>query len=308
MKYIRLNNDSEMPIIGLGTWQSKPGEAYQAIRWAIKMGYRLFDCASIYGNQAEIGQAFSDAVREGDIKRKELFITSKLWNDMHAPEDVKPALEQTLEDLKLEYLDLYLMHWPVAQKKGTQMPQSADDLINPKDLPVEVTWSAMEELLQSGLVESIGVSNFSAKKLGNLIEKAEVVPAVNQVENHPLLQQNELIDFCQKNDVIVTAYSPLGSQHHEGEESVLGNPVIIEMAERLQVTPAQVVLAWQMQRGVIVIPKTVHEERLKENFASQAVELDDADMKKIAELDKNFRFIKGSAFMLSGSGYEDIWE
>lgn len=308
MKYIRLNNDSEMPIIGLGTWQSKPGEAYQAIRWAIKMGYRLFDCASIYGNQAEIGQAFSDAVREGDIKRKELFITSKLWNDMHAPEDVKPALEQTLEDLKLEYLDLYLMHWPVAQKKGTQMPQSADDLINPQDLPVEVTWSAMEELLQSGLVESIGVSNFSAKKLGNLIEKAEVVPAVNQVENHPLLQQNELIDFCQKNDVIVTAYSPLGSQHHEGEESVLGNPVIIEMAERLQVTPAQVVLAWQMQRGVIVIPKTVHEERLKENFASQAVELDDADMKKIAELDKNFRFIKGSAFMLSGSGYEDIWE
>lgn len=228
MKYIRLNNDSEMPIIGLGTWQSKPGEAYQAIRWAIKMGYRLFDCASIYGNQAEIGQAFSDAVREGDIKRKELFITSKLWNDMHAPEDVKPALEQTLEDLKLEYLDLYLMHWPVAQKKGTQMPQSADDLINPQDLPVEVTWSAMEELLQSGLVESIGVSNFSAKKLGNLIEKAEVVPAVNQVENHPLLQQNELIDFCQKNDVIVTAYSPLGSQHHEGEESVLGNPVIID--------------------------------------------------------------------------------
>lgn len=308
MKYIRLNNDSEMPIIGLGTWQSKPGEAYQAIRWAIKMGYRLFDCASIYGNQAEIGQAFSDAVREGDIKRKELFITSKLWNDMHAPEDVKPALEQTLEDLKLEYLDLYLMHWPVAQKKGTQMPQSADDLINPQDLPVEVTWSAMEELLQSGLVESIGVSNFSAKKLDNLIEKAEVVPAVNQVENHPLLQQNELIDFCQKNDVIVTAYSPLGSQHHEGEESVLGNPVIIEMAERLQVTPAQVVLAWQMQRGVIVIPKTVHEERLKENFASQAVELDDADMKKIAELDKNFRFIKGSAFMLPGSGYEDIWE
>lgn len=307
MKAVKLNSDYEIPMIGLGTWKSQPGEVYQAIRWAIKLGYRHIDCAPIYGNEKEIGQALHDAVSEGDIKREELFVTSKLWNDAHAPEDVLPALKQTLADLQQEYLDLYLIHWPVAQKKGTTMPQSDNDMISLQDLPLDLTWAEMEKAQQQGLVRSIGVSNFGPKHLAELIEKAEITPAVNQVESHPLLQQNELIDFCQKNMIAVTAYSPLGSQHEDNEPSLLENEIILEIAERLKVTPAQVLLAWQLTRGVIVIPKTVHQERLKENFAASAIVLDEADMQKIATLDKGYRFIDGSGFVRGDYTVESIF-
>lgn len=313
MKTLNLNNDYKMPMVGLGTWKSASGEVYQAIRWAIKLGYKHIDCAPVYGNQKEVGQALHDAVAEGDVKRQELFITSKLWNDSHKPEDVIPALKSTLADLQLEYLDLYIIHWPVAQKKGTGIPSNADDMISLKDLPIEMTWKEMEKAQQEGFTHSIGVSNFGVKKLQDLIEKAEILPAVNQIENHPLLQQNELVGFCQKNMIAVTAYSPLGSMDrvagmkHNNEPIILENPVILEIAKRLNVTAAQVLLAWQLQRNVIIIPKSIHQDRIKENFAAQAVELDNEDMKRIASLDIAYRYVDGAPFVYGDYSVENIF-
>ena len=183
----KLKSGGEIPVLGLGTWQAKPGEVGDAVLSAIKVGYRHFDCSPIYGNEKEIGAAFSKAFREGLVERGELWVTSKLWNDNHAEEHVLPALRQTLADLQLDYLDLYLIHWPIALRHGVVMPKGKGDFLKPGEAPLDGTWKGMEMARNLGLSRHIGVSNFSPARLESILEVASHPPEVNQVECHPFL-------------------------------------------------------------------------------------------------------------------------
>ncbi len=317
MKTYKLSSGYEMPLFGLGTWKAvQEDELYNAVREAITIGYRHFDCAKIYANEAVVGKALNDAFRANEVKREEIFVTSKLWNDSHAQGDVIPALQSTLRDLGLDYLDLYLIHWPVCFKKGTEFPTSTDDFIPPENLPISQTWQGMEKAVGQGLAKSIGVSNFSIKKLKELDKTSKIKPANNQVELHPYLQQKELSEYCNANNIALTAYSPLGSMDRpsslkpENEPSLLEDAVIARIAQKHNATPAQVLIKWHIQRGVAVIPKSTNFNRLKENHDAQFVGLDEPDMKKIASLERNFRYLTGSFFTQPGSGYtlENIWD
>ena len=321
MEFIELSNGNKIPSIGLGTdsvlfvrklhtgnnnFSTRAWSFYyrrimrniwnwelsNSICNAFRMGYRMIDTSAAYNNEEAIGRA----IRKSGVRREELFIQTRITNKQQYNHEVRESFFASLKKLGLEYVDMYMIHWPVAQKKGVPMPHRAEDMVSLKDMPLDLTWAEIEKAQQQGLIRTAGVSNFGAKRLGELIEKAEITPAVNQVESHPLLQQNDLIEFCRKNMIAVTAYSPLGSQHDGDETDLFRNEIIMEIAGRLNCTSAQVLLAWQLARGVSVIPKTVHEMRLKENFAASAVELDDEDMKKIASLDRGQRFIDGSSF------------
>ncbi|MEH6784125.1 MAG: aldo/keto reductase [Alcanivorax jadensis] len=316
MKTLTFPNGDTMPQLGLGTWKSQPGEVYEAVKAAIEMGYRHIDCAHIYGNEDEIGQALQDVFAAGTVQREDLWITSKLWNSDHAPKDVQPALETTLNNLKLDYLDLYLMHWPVALKKGVPFPQSGDDMVSLNDLPVATTWAAMEALVDNNLTRQIGVSNFSVTKLEDLVSKARLKPAMNQIELHPYLQQTAMLRFCQQQGIHLTAYSPLGSSDRpaglkaEDEPVLLEDPIIHDIADNHSASPAQVLIAWALQRGTAVIPKSVNPQRLQQNLAAADLTLSEDDMQAIAELDRHRRYVDGGFWAQPGSDYtlEGLWD
>lgn len=314
MKVLKFKNGDEMPAIGLGTWKSDKGEVGKAVKTAINNGYRHIDCAAIYGNEAEIGEALSEIFKEGKVKREDLWITSKLWNDAHKKEDVIPALKITLEDLQLDYLDLYLIHWPVAFKKGIGFPENDEQFLSLEEAPIIETWNAMLETKKLGLTKHVGVSNFSIPKLKKLIQETDDIPEMNQVELHPYLQQNKLLEFCKKQGIHLTAYSPLGSGDRidamkaPDEPSLLENTVLKEIAKKHGASPGQVLIKWSVLRGTAVIPKSVHESRIIENLKSLSVNLDEEDLKKIAALDAHFRYVTGEFFVTEGNAYENIYD
>ena len=312
MEYLKFHNGDAMPVIGLGTWKSKKGKVGKAVRFALDSGYRHIDCAATYGNEAEIGEAFHEVFSTEKIKREDVWITSKLWNNAHKKEDVLPALKQSLKDLQLDYLDLYLIHWPVAFKPEVDMPRQDDEYLSLEEVPIIETWEAMLEAKKQGLVKHVGVSNFSEKKLSNLIAETTDIPELNQVELHPFLQQPKMLDFCHKKNIHLTAYSPLGSSDRipaikaENEPSLLENEVIKEIAEKHNASPAKVLIKWAVERGTAVIPKSTSEDHLVDNLKSVELELDDTDRKKIQSLDRHFRYVTGRFFVTEGNPYDNI--
>jgi len=313
MKFFELAGGGRMPALGLGTWKSAPGEVGTVVREALDVGYRHIDCAPIYLNQAEIGQALSDALGAGDVQRDELWITSKLWCSDHARDAVVPALKRTLADLRLDYLDLFLIHWPVAFRSGIDFPETPEDFICPEDAPLTETWAGMEEAVEMGLCRHIGVSNFSSTKLGAVMSRASVAPAINQVECHPYLAQVDLLHYCQDHGVVLTAYSPLGSGDRaaafkkDDEPVPLQDPRVLSVAKKHNVTPGQVLIAWAIERGTSVIPKSSDPKRLRQNFAAAELKLEEEDMALIDALDRGYRLIDGSFWCPKGSPYTLEW-
>ena len=313
MKTLKFKNGDHMNAIGLGTWKSEKGEVANAVKIALNNGYKHIDCAATYGNEAEVGEAFAEVFGKGDIKREDVWVTSKLWNNAHKKEDVIPALKQTLKDLQLEYLDLYLIHWPVAFKPDVSFPEKAEDFLSLEEVPLIETWKEMIKAKEQGLVKHIGVSNFSIEKLEELMNDTDHAPEMNQVELHPYLQQDKLLEFCSRNGINVTGYSPLGSGDRsdemkaDDEPSLLENPVINKIAKKHGASAGQILIKWSEQRGTAVIPKSTNEGRIKENLQSAGFQLDEDDLKEIADLDDHFRYVTGKFFEMEGNSYENIY-
>ena len=315
-----LYTGAKVPAIGLGTFGSDrytATEIAEAVVGAAEIGYRHFDCAAVYGNEKEIGASLQK-IMSGGIKREELWVTSKFWNDKHAKEDVIPTCKQTLQDLQLEYLDLYLIHWPFPNHHAPGVDVNSRDhhavpYIHENYMK---TWRQLEKLVEMGLVRHIGSSNMTIPKLKLLLQDAKIKPATNEMELHPHFQQPELFQFCLDNQITPIGFSPIGSparpeRDRTPDDSVdIEDPVIVKISERLGIHPAVVCVKWAMQRGQIPIPFSVCREKYWNNLKTTITEpLTDEEMQEIAGIDKNNRLIKGQVFLWeSAKDWQDLWD
>ena len=315
-----LYTGAKIPAVGLGTFGSDrftANEIAEAVLGAAAIGYRHFDCAAVYGNEKEIGVSLQKVMLSG-TPREALWITSKLWNDKHAEEDVIPACQQTLKDLQLKYLDLYLIHWPFPNHHAPGVDVDSRD---PHAVPYVhenymKTWRQMEKLVEAGLVRHIGTSNMTIPKLKLLLRDANIKPAANEMELHPHFQQPELFKFCLDNQLAPIGFAPIGSPTRPDRDRTPGDtvdiedPVIIKIAQRLNVHPAVVCVKWAIQRGQIPIPFSIYPDQYWSNLKAATTDpLTEEEMQAIARIDKNNRLIKGQVFLWeTAKGWEDLWD
>ncbi len=317
---VTLCNGEKIPVLGMGTFGSdtySADEIATAVLGAAEFGQRAFDCASVYSNEKEIGGALK-LILEGGVPREELFITSKVWNDMHGESEVIQSCKQSLEDLGLEYLDLYLVHWPFPNfhPPGCSVESRSPDAKPYIHENYMKTWAQMEQLVDMGLVKSIGTSNMTIPKLELLLRDCRIKPAINEMECHPHFQQPELFDYLVKHNIQPIGYSPIGSparpeRDRTADDTVdIEDPLIVEIAKKYGVHPAVICIKWALQRGLVVIPFSTKPEKYKANLKAALMDnLTTEEMDAIGRIDRNCRLIKGQVFLWEGSGgWEDLWD